>query len=133
MIDNRKVSTAADLARVWLHESRRVFADRLISYEDKEWFEDLARREAERHFKLDWEGTVGVPGSPGNFIMYADFLIGGADPKVRDEECHAPSVPQDDPTGGTYAGAARGSSKQLAIAMRSHGSGFDWICGVVWT
>lgn len=82
MMDHRRVSTAVDLARVWLHETRRVFADRLISYEDKQWFEDLARVQGAEHLGLDWNEAVGTPGTPRNFIMYADFLIPGADPKV---------------------------------------------------
>lgn len=82
MMDHRRVSTAADLARVWVHETRRVFADRLISYEDKGWFEDLAKLQGQQHLELDWDETVGLLGTPQSFIMYADFLIPGADPKV---------------------------------------------------
>ena len=82
MMDHRRVSTAGDLARVWVHETRRVFADRLISYEDKGWFEDLAKKQGEEHLGLDWDETIGAPGTPKSFLMYADFLIPGADPKV---------------------------------------------------
>lgn len=84
MMDHRRVSTATDLARVWVHEIRRVFADRLISYEDKGWFENLAKREGQKQLGLDWDETVGVPGNPESFLMYADFLIPGAEPKVRE-------------------------------------------------
>lgn len=82
MMDHRRVSTALDLARVWVHETRRVFADRLISYEDKGWFEDLSKQQGQEHLGLDWDETVGVPGTPRAFLMYADFLIPGAEPKV---------------------------------------------------
>lgn len=82
MMDHRRVSTASDLARVWVHETRRVFADRLISYDDKGWFEDLAKQQGQEHLGLDWDETVGVPGTPRAFLMYADFLIPGAEPKV---------------------------------------------------
>lgn len=82
MMDHRRVSTASDLARLWVHETRRVFADRLISYEDKGWFEDLARKQGEEHLGLDWDEIIGAPGTPKSFLMYADFLIPGADPKV---------------------------------------------------
>lgn len=83
MMDHRRVSTAADLCRVWVHETRRVFADRLISYEDKGWFEDLAEKQGCEHLGLDWDETIGAPGTPRSFLMYADFLIPGAEPKVR--------------------------------------------------
>lgn len=82
MMDHRRVSTAADLTRVWVHETRRVFADRLISYEDKGWFEDLAKKQGEAHLGLDWDETIGTPGTKRSFLMYADFLIPGAEPKV---------------------------------------------------
>lgn len=82
MMDHRRVSTAVDLARVWVHETRRVFADRLISYEDKQWFEDLAHAQGENHLKLDWGNVVGTSGTPPHLIMYADFLTPGSDPKV---------------------------------------------------
>lgn len=82
MMDHRRVSTATDLARMWVHETRRVFADRLISYEDKQWFEDLVREQGEAHLGLPWENVLGGPGAPRNFLMYADFLIPGADPKA---------------------------------------------------
>lgn len=82
MMDHRRVSTASDLARVWVHETRRVFADRLISYEDKRWFEDLAKKQGQEKLGLDWEDTIGAPGTPQSFLMYADFLIPGAEPKV---------------------------------------------------
>lgn len=82
MMDHRRVSTVANLTRVWVHETRRVFADRLISYEDKSWFEDLAKKQGEEHLGIDWDETVGVPGTPTGFLMYADFLISGAEPKV---------------------------------------------------
>lgn len=82
MMDHRRVSTAADLCRVWVHETRRVFADRLISYEDKGWFEDLAKKQGREHLGLDWDETIGAPGTPRSFLMYADFLIPGAEPKV---------------------------------------------------
>lgn len=82
MMEHRRVTTAVDLARVWLHETRRVFSDRLISYEDKGWFEDLAKQQGEEHLGLNWDEAVGAPGSPRSSIMYADFFIPGAEPKV---------------------------------------------------
>lgn len=87
MMDHRRVSTAADLCRVWVHETRRVFADRLISYEDKGWFEDLAKKQGREHLGLDWDEIIGAPGTPRSFLMYADFLVPGAEPKVRQGFC----------------------------------------------
>ncbi|CAB1101954.1 unnamed protein product [Ectocarpus sp. CCAP 1310/34] len=105
MMDHRRVSTAADLARVWVHETRRVFADRLISYEDKDWFEDLAKKQGAEHLGLDWDETIGAPGTKRSFLMYADFLIPGAEPKVKDFENLQSTVEE-------YLGEFNGESKQ---------------------
>src|SRR3546814_3435591 len=41
MMSNRRVSSAAQLARMWLHENSRVYSDRLVTKEDTEWFRKL--------------------------------------------------------------------------------------------
>ena len=92
MIDSRRVADPFDLARVWVHETRRVFADRLISYEDKGWFEDVVKQQGQKHLGLNWDQVVGSPGTPRSFIMYADFLIPGADPKVGVGSDEQPSM-----------------------------------------
>eukprot|EP00752_Nemacystus_decipiens_P010663 g9495.t1 len=109
MMDHRRVSTAADLCRVWVHETRRVFADRLISYEDKDWFEDLAKKQGHEHLGLDWDETIGAPGTAKSFLMYADFLIPGAEPKVYEEVKDFESLQS---TVEEYLGEFNGESKQ---------------------
>ncbi|CAM9191036.1 unnamed protein product [Choristocarpus tenellus] len=85
MMDHRKVSSASDLARVWVHENRRVFADRLISYEDKSWFEALTKVQGEQRLGFLWNDIIGNEGSTHSRIMCVDFMIPGADPKVYEE------------------------------------------------
>ncbi|CAN0221029.1 unnamed protein product [Ectocarpus sp. 6 AP-2014] len=109
MMDHRRVSTAADLARVWVHETRRVFADRLISYEDKDWFEDLAKKQGAEHLGLDWDETIGAPGTKRSFLMYADFLIPGAEPKIYEEVKDFENLQS---TVEEYLGEFNGESKQ---------------------
>ncbi|CAM9123848.1 unnamed protein product [Hapterophycus canaliculatus] len=109
MMDYRRVSTAADLTRLWVHETRRVFADRLISYEDKGWFEDLAKEQGQEHLGLDWEETIGAPETPRSFLMYADFLIPGAEPKVYEEVKDYENLQT---TVEEYLGEFNGESKQ---------------------
>lgn len=87
MMDHNRVTTSTDLARIWVHETRRIFADRLISHEDKEWFENLARLEGQMRLGLDWDGIVGLPGTAQNLIICADFMVPGADPKVSNQNC----------------------------------------------
>jgi dynein heavy chain len=37
MIDPKKMNNKEQLARLWVHENKRVFADRLTCEEDHEW------------------------------------------------------------------------------------------------
>jgi len=83
MADVRKVSTPNDLARMWIHECRRVFGDRLINAQDRTWFnEALADRVASKDFmKLNYEEVT----SGRSTILYGDYMIPGAEPKVYAE------------------------------------------------
>ena len=45
------IEDAPQLARLWVHESLRVFADRLTDEPDREWFFGLAKRLTEKHFQ----------------------------------------------------------------------------------
>lgn len=72
------------LAALWLHESSRVFGDRLTCAEDRGW---LARRQGE--LLKEVVGDAGCRdlaggGDPATArLIYGDYLVPGADPKVR--------------------------------------------------
>ena len=38
MVDQKKMNSKEQLARLWVHENKRVFADRLTCEEDHEWY-----------------------------------------------------------------------------------------------
>lgn len=40
MVRPNSVNSAEMLARLWCHETSRVFADRLVCVEDRLWFQD---------------------------------------------------------------------------------------------
>ncbi len=38
MADTKKLLEPGDIVRLWIHECNRVFQDRLINAEDRNWF-----------------------------------------------------------------------------------------------
>uniref|UniRef100_A0A7S2SR52 AAA+ ATPase domain-containing protein n=1 Tax=Mucochytrium quahogii TaxID=96639 RepID=A0A7S2SR52_9STRA len=52
MVQAKKIAEPETFALLFMHESMRVFHDRLINYEDKEWFTQLLIELATRELKL---------------------------------------------------------------------------------
>ena len=75
---HKKVATAKDFVRLWVHESRRVFSDRFISYEDVEYFEGLLAKQMDEGFGMNLKETV-----PEERLMMVDFLVPGTDFESR--------------------------------------------------
>lgn len=42
------------MIKLWIHETCRVFHDRLISIEDKSWFNDMIIELIKHAFRVDW-------------------------------------------------------------------------------
>ena len=81
MMNSRKVSSITDLSRMWVNESRRVFADRLINEQDTKWFDSLLKDQMDKNMEgMEWDTMVG-----SQTIMCGDFMIPGADPKIYEE------------------------------------------------
>jgi dynein heavy chain len=80
MADVKKVTTKEQLARLWVHESQRIFADRLTIDEDHEWLKALMKKQVEEKFKMDWDVVV-----PRKRLIYGDFMVMGVDNKIYDE------------------------------------------------
>jgi len=66
------VNSPEGLARVWLHESCRVFGDRLVSAEDWTWFQQLTISILTRRFGFSW--TSEDLFSEGQTIVFSDVL-----------------------------------------------------------
>ena len=88
------VADKGSLTRLWVHESLRVFADRLTDEPDREWFFQMSKRLTEKHFdvpfdevfaRLDADGDGVVDPTELRRLMFGDFLVPGADPKVYGE------------------------------------------------
>jgi dynein heavy chain len=60
-----------ELLRLWVHENKRVFADRLISLEDHAWFKALIDSELKGKFETAYDDIA-----PNKYLIYGDFLQG---------------------------------------------------------
>ncbi|XP_053339456.1 dynein axonemal heavy chain 1 [Clarias gariepinus] len=76
MADAGKIQDKVQLLRLWYHESCRVFQDRLVSQEDRDWFDQLLQKHIEE-FDCSYEEVV-----PCQPVLFGDFMIPGADTKV---------------------------------------------------
>ncbi|KAI9224346.1 dynein heavy chain and region D6 of dynein motor-domain-containing protein [Blastocladiella britannica] len=83
MAEQRTIQSESEFVLLWLHESQRVFADRLVDTQDRNWFKALMKKTLHAHLNLQWEEVVKV--EP---MLFGDYLVPGADPKqyvqVRD-------------------------------------------------
>ena len=67
---------------MWIHESARVFHDRLINEEDRLWFNKCIVKQLFLYFKLEWKldfifNNAGMP------MLYGDFMKRGLEPDQR--------------------------------------------------
>ncbi len=71
------------LLGLWVHECRRVFSDKLISYEDKNWVDKAVFDLCRDNFSSDLVKQVEEP------LYFVDFL---REPVVDDETGRCPGV-----------------------------------------
>lgn len=57
------------MIKLWAHECLRIFADRLISEDDRNKFDDLLKEVIKDKFKRDWKTIVEV--EP---LLFASFI-----------------------------------------------------------
>ncbi|KAH8046928.1 dynein light chain binding protein [Aureococcus anophagefferens] len=81
MVAPSKVKDGETLSKLWLHESQRVFYDRLINVADQEWFEKLACELQTRHLGQMPQTPEQVFGE--NSVIFADFLKPGVELATR--------------------------------------------------
>ncbi|XP_013988847.1 dynein axonemal heavy chain 1 isoform X2 [Salmo salar] len=76
MAEATKIEDKMHLLQLWYHESCRVFQDRLVSAEDRDWFDKLLQARIEE-FGCSFEDAV-----PCQPVLFGDFMIPGADNKA---------------------------------------------------
>lgn len=59
------------MIRMWIHENKRVFGDRMISQEDRDTLDRLLIDEATNTFKLTREGIYAT-----ERIIFGDYING---------------------------------------------------------
>eukprot|EP01135_Chromosphaera_perkinsii_P003004 Nk52_evm26s232 gene=Nk52_evmTU26s232 len=88
------LSDEVSFVRLWVHENQRIFQDRLINKEDKDWFNNLLNTTSDSLFEVDYQAVLGEQ----ERLFYGDFMTPGAEnreylevtdfeklPKVLDE------------------------------------------------
>ena len=80
MADAKSIETVPQLLRLWYHESCRVFQDRLINDEDRNWFTNLLKDKIKNSFNLEYSEVVHI--EP---VIYGDFMIKNTETKVYAE------------------------------------------------
>jgi dynein heavy chain len=62
---------------LWLHETCRVFEDRLTCQEDHDWFKQHQVDLVQEHFAMQHSDIVST-----ECLMFGNYLVPGAEPKV---------------------------------------------------
>lgn len=65
----QSIRDESSMIKLWAHECMRVFMDRLINFQDREFFESMIRDSMKRFFKRNWEDIVKV--TP---LLFGDFV-----------------------------------------------------------
>ncbi|KAG7256266.1 hypothetical protein CRUP_029316 [Coryphaenoides rupestris] len=124
MAEASSVEDKVQLLRLWYHESCRVFQDRLVSPEDRDWFERLLQTCVE---ELGCGMEEVVPARP---VLYGDFMIPGADNKLvlfMDALRHVCSISRvlRQPLGNALLLGVGGSGRQSLARLASHISDYE--------
>ena len=80
MCNNKRIENKNDFLRLWVHECRRQFADRLINDEDTGWFDKLLHKQLDDHFGTHWDDI-----DIGDRLFFGDYMVPGADPRIYEE------------------------------------------------
>lgn len=71
------VTSVEVLVKLWIHETSRVFHDRLISDEDRYWFKDTIQKQLFINFNLDWKKVTSLKDILFNSLLELSFIYPG--------------------------------------------------------
>ncbi|CAF1149286.1 unnamed protein product [Adineta steineri] len=78
MMEAKRIDNVEGLLRLWYHENCRVFQDRLINDEDRDWFRKLLGDRMKADFNMNFESVVQEP------VLYGDFVASSADKSYQE-------------------------------------------------
>jgi dynein heavy chain, axonemal len=70
-VTNQTVSAKIELIRLWYHENKRVFGDRLIENADRDWLDSELFRSSEEYFEAEKSDIYNT-----ERIIFGDFMHG---------------------------------------------------------
>ena len=80
MADCAKMEDVNQLLRLWHHENCRVFRDRLVNDEDREWFSGYLEEKITKDFGCKIDEV-----NPRQPMLYGDFMIANVDNMIYAE------------------------------------------------
>ena len=72
MCSNGSVTTKPDVIKLWIHELRRVFQDRLTSEKDIEWFGTIVKNEVEGDLKSSMDDLI--PEDKAGRLFFGEYM-----------------------------------------------------------
>src|SRR3546814_7445951 len=80
MGNNKRIVSQEQLLRLWVHETKRVYEDRLVNTADHAWFQSTVQAEFASKFPhLQWDAVI-----PSERLIFTDCLEPDADPRIYD-------------------------------------------------
>ena len=73
MCSNSTVTIKADVVKLWIHELRRVFQDRLTSKKDIDWFSELVTNEVENSFNINSMNDL-IPINKHGRLFFGEYM-----------------------------------------------------------